>query len=47
MLLNNLDQAALRVLLNKDTFELKIKDFQTHTNGWISILNGSGNLITV
>ncbi|CAK63417.1 unnamed protein product (macronuclear) [Paramecium tetraurelia] len=47
VLLNNLDQAALRVLLNKDTFELKIKDFQTHTNGWISILNGSGNLITV
>ncbi|CAD8103076.1 unnamed protein product [Paramecium primaurelia] len=43
--LNNLDQAAMRILLNKESFELKIKDFQTHTNGQISILNESGELI--
>ncbi|CAD8115217.1 unnamed protein product [Paramecium sonneborni] len=44
-LINSLDQDSLRILLNEESFQLQIKDFQTHTNGWISIMNESGELI--
>ncbi|CAD8192925.1 unnamed protein product [Paramecium octaurelia] len=43
--LNSLDQTAMRTLLKQDSFDLQIRDFQTHTNGQISILNASGELI--
>ncbi|CAD8052778.1 unnamed protein product [Paramecium sonneborni] len=45
--LDILDSAALRILLNQKYFLLEIRDFQTHTNGQISILNASGELIVL
>ncbi|CAD8113824.1 unnamed protein product [Paramecium primaurelia] len=45
VLLNSLDQAAMKILLQQEQFELQIREFKTHTNGQISILNASGELI--
>ncbi|CAK89357.1 unnamed protein product (macronuclear) [Paramecium tetraurelia] len=45
--LNSLDSAAMKTLLKQVSFDLQIRDFQTHTNGQISILNASGELIAL
>ncbi|CAD8201430.1 unnamed protein product [Paramecium octaurelia] len=46
-LLKILDQATLSQLLQKDTFKLEIRDFKTHSNGQISILNSQGELLII
>ncbi|CAK84001.1 unnamed protein product (macronuclear) [Paramecium tetraurelia] len=46
-LLKILNQATLIQLLKKDTFKLEIRDFKTHSNGQISILNSQGELIII
>ncbi|CAK81192.1 unnamed protein product (macronuclear) [Paramecium tetraurelia] len=43
----SLDETTLIALLEKDSFKLSIKDFQVHTNGQLSILNASGEIIIV
>ncbi|CAD8210000.1 unnamed protein product [Paramecium octaurelia] len=43
----SLDETTLIALLKKDSFKLSIKDFQVHTNGQLSILNASGDIIVV
>ncbi|CAD8171998.1 unnamed protein product [Paramecium pentaurelia] len=40
-----LDQITLSQILKKDNFKLEIRDFKTHSNGQISILNSQGELI--
>ncbi|CAD8094170.1 unnamed protein product [Paramecium primaurelia] len=40
-----LDQTTLSQILKKDNFKLEIRDFKTHSNGQISILNSQGELI--